>query len=62
MLVLSRNVEEVIVIENDIKITILEVRRKRVKVGIDAPKGISIDRKEVYDRKHEDDNSNTNRN
>ena len=48
MLALSRKKNEAIVINNNIEITILDVRGDQVKVGIAAPKEIPIYRKEVY--------------
>jgi len=48
MLALSRKKKEAIVINNNIEITILEVKGDQVKIGIEAPKEISIYRKEVY--------------
>lgn len=48
MLALSRKKNEAIVINNDIEITILEVKGEQVKVGIAAPKEVPIYRKEVY--------------
>ncbi len=48
MLALSRKKNEAIIINNDIEITILDIRGDQVKVGIAAPKEIPIYRKEVY--------------
>ncbi|MCR5032486.1 MAG: carbon storage regulator CsrA [Lachnospiraceae bacterium] len=48
MLALSRKKGESIVINNNVEITILEVKGDQVKVGITAPKEVSIYRKEVY--------------
>ncbi len=48
MLALSRKKNESIIINNDIEITILDVRGDQVKIGITAPKQIPIYRKEVY--------------
>ena len=48
MLALSRKKNEAIMINNDIEITVLEVKGDQVKLGISAPKDISIYRKEVY--------------
>ncbi|ROR31550.1 carbon storage regulator CsrA [Mobilisporobacter senegalensis] len=48
MLALSRKLGESIVIGNDIEITILEVKGDQVKIGISAPKSVSIYRKEIY--------------
>ncbi len=49
MLVLSRRKEESIMIDDDVKITIVDVRGDKVRLGIEAPKSISIHRKEIYD-------------
>lgn len=48
MLVLKRSIEQVINIGNDIEIKILNVRGRDVKVGITAPKNISVHRNEIY--------------
>lgn len=48
MLALSRKVGETIVIGNDIEVTILEIKGEQVKIGISAPKSVSIYRKEIY--------------
>ena len=48
MLVLSRKKDEAIVVNNNIEITILEIKGDQVKIGITAPKSVPIYRKEVY--------------
>lgn len=48
MLALSRKVNESIVINNDIEITVLEVKGDQVKIGISAPKSVPVYRKEIY--------------
>lgn len=48
MLALSRKKNEAIVINNNIEITILEIKGDQVKVGISAPKEVAIYRKELY--------------
>ena len=48
MLALSRKKNEAIIINNNVEITILEVKGDQVKVGITAPKEVPIYRKEVY--------------
>lgn len=48
MLVLSRRLDEKIVIGDDIILTILEVRDGRVKLGFEAPDNVKIWREEVY--------------
>lgn len=48
MLALSRKKQEALVINNNIEITILDIKGEQVKIGISAPKDVSIYRKEVY--------------
>lgn len=48
MLALSRKKNEAIVINNNIEITILEIKGEQVKLGISAPKEVTVYRKEVY--------------
>lgn len=48
MLALSRKKNEAIVINNNIEITILEIKGEQVKLGISAPKEVPVYRKEVY--------------
>ena len=49
MLVLSRLPGEQIRIGDEITVTVLEVQGDKVRVGIDAPRDVSIHRREVYD-------------
>ena len=48
MLALSRKKNEALVINNDIEITVLDIRGDQVKIGISAPKEVPVYRKEVY--------------
>jgi carbon storage regulator len=48
MLVLSRKKDEEIMIGDHIIVTIVEVRGDKVRLGIDAPKGLPVHRKEVW--------------
>lgn len=48
MLALSRKKQEALVINNNIELTILDIKGDQVKIGISAPKDVSIYRKEVY--------------
>ncbi len=48
MLALTRKKGESIILNNDIEISILELRGDQVKVGINAPKEVPVYRKEVY--------------
>jgi len=54
MLVLSRLTDESIMIGDDVEITIIDVRRNRVRLGISAPKSIPVHRKEVYLALHQE--------
>ena len=54
MLVLSRKKNEVICIGDDVYITVVEVRGDKVRLGIDAPGAVVIDRLEVRDAKLRD--------
>ena len=49
MLVLSRTKEESIMIGDDVEITIVDIRGDKVRLGINAPKDISVHRREIYD-------------
>ena len=49
MLVLSRQKDETIIIGDDIEITVVDIRGDKVRLGVSAPKTISVHRKEVYD-------------
>ncbi|MGG3494931.1 carbon storage regulator CsrA [Peribacillus simplex] len=48
MLVLTRKLNEAIMIGDDIEITILAVEGEQIKLGINAPKNVDIHRKEIY--------------
>ena len=49
MLVLSRKKDESIIINNDIRIVVVEIRGDKVRLGVEAPKEIPVHRSEVYD-------------
>jgi len=49
MLVLSRQKDESIMIGDDVEIIIVDVRGDKVRLGITAPRSISVHRKEVYE-------------
>lgn len=48
MLALTRKKGEALIVNNNIEITILEIKGEQVKIGISAPKEIPVYRKEVY--------------
>ena len=49
MLVLSRKKDESIIINDHIRVTIVEIRGDKVRLGIDAPKDVTVHRREVYE-------------
>lgn len=55
MLVLTRKVHQSIMIGDEIEIVVLEVRGEQVRLGIRAPKSVSVHRQEVYTQIHADD-------
>ncbi len=48
MLVLTRKRDESIIIGDNIKVTVVDVRGDQVKIGIEAPRSISVHREEIY--------------
>jgi len=57
MLVLSRYMNESVVINDDIEIMIIKVKGNKVSLGITAPRNISVNRKEIYLKIQEEKNS-----
>jgi len=57
MLVLTRKVGESIKINEDIKITVIEVKGKNIRLGIEAPKSAKIYREEVFLKIREENQS-----
>ena len=49
MLVLSRQCDQTIVIGDNIEITVVSIRGDKVRIGINAPREITVHRKEVYE-------------
>jgi carbon storage regulator len=52
MLVLSRKKNESIIINDNITVTVIEIRGDKVRLGIEAPKNVSVHRREVYEAIH----------
>ncbi len=50
MLYLTRKIGESIVINDDIEVTVVDVRGKSIKLGLTFPANVSVYRREVYDR------------
>ncbi len=66
MLILSRKIGEAIIIGDNVSVTVLSCAGRTIRLGIDAPKEISVHREEIYNRlqrtrdfkEEEDDNNN----
>ena len=54
MLILTRRVGETLIIGDDTKVTVLAVKGNQVRLGIDAPKTVSVHREEIYQRIQEE--------
>ena len=53
MLVLTRNVGEKIIIDGNIQITVVAVKGNKVRLGIEAPAYVRVDRQEIHERRSE---------
>ena len=50
MLLLMRRVGEKIIINNEITVSVIEIKGRQITLGIDAPKNISVHREEIYQK------------
>jgi carbon storage regulator len=50
MLILTRKIGETVVIGDDVDITVLGVKGNQVRLGVKAPKEVSVHREEIYER------------
>ena len=50
MLILTRRVGESLMIGDEVKVTVLGVKGNQVRIGVNAPKDVSVHREEIYER------------
>ena len=61
MLIFTRKVGESLVIGDDVSIIVLGVKGNQVRIGVDAPKSVSVHREEIYNKIQDEKNSSGNR-
>jgi len=60
MIILTRKLGESIIIEDNIKVTVVDINNQQIKLGIDAPKHITINREEVAKKVKEENQLSSN--
>ena len=59
MLILARRVGESLRIGDDVSVTVLGIKGSQVRIGVNAPKSVSVHREEVYDRINDENSKNS---
>ena len=62
MLILTRRVGESLRIGDDVSVTVLGIKGSQVRLGVNAPKSVSVHREEVYDRINDENSKNSGEN
>jgi len=50
MLILTRRIGETLMVGDDVAITVLGIKGNQIRLGVDAPKDVSVHREEIYQR------------
>ena len=58
MLILTRRVGESVVIGDDVTVTVLGVKGNQVRIGVDAPREVSVHREEIFERIQQENENN----
>lgn len=58
MLILTRRAGETLIIGDEISVTVLGVKGNQVRIGVNAPKHVSVHREEIYERIRQEQHSN----
>ena len=59
MLILTRRVGESLRIGDEVSVTVLGIKGSQVRIGVNAPKSVSVHREEVYDRINDENSKNS---
>jgi carbon storage regulator len=59
MLILTRRVGEALMIGDDVDVTVLGIRGNQVRIGVNAPKDVRVDREEIRERINAESNTGT---
>ena len=60
MLILTRRINEAIMVGDEVTVTVLEVKGNQIRFGIDAPKDVAVHREEIYQKIQDEKEDNSN--